>query len=78
MPGKIYHKSSEPVKSVIKKVHSKILFPYAYGLQFAKYYKWLMETQWLPAEELEEIQSERLHPIIEHTYENVPYYMTFG
>lgn len=62
------------MKSAIKKVHLKILFPCVYGLQFAKYYNWLMETQWLPTEELEEIQSERLHPIIEYMYENVPYY----
>ena len=74
MLRKIYHKSPEPVKKVIRRVHSKIPFPYIYGLKFAKYYKWLMKTQWLPPEELEELQNKRLQIIIKHAYENVPYY----
>ena len=74
MLRKIYHKSPEPVKKVIRRVHSKKPFPYIYGLKFAKYYKWLMKTQWLPPEELEELQNKRLQIIIKHAYENVPYY----
>ena len=74
MIREIYHKSPEPVKSIIRRTHSKIPFPYVYGLKFAKYYKWLMKTQWLSPEELEALQNERLHLIIEHAYENVPYY----
>ena len=74
MLRKIYHKSPEPVKKVIRKVHSKTPFPYVYGLKFAKYYKWLMKTQWLPPEELEELQNKRLQIIIKHAYDNVPYY----
>ncbi|MCD6573137.1 MAG: phenylacetate--CoA ligase family protein [Thermoplasmata archaeon] len=74
MLRKIYHKSPEPVKNVIRRVHSKIPFPYVYGLKFAKYYKWLMKTQWLPPEELEELQNKMLQIIIKHAYENVPYY----
>ena len=74
MLKKVYHKSPEPVKNVIKKAHSKIPFPYIYGLKFVRYYQWLMKTQWLPPEELEEIQNGRLQIIINHAYENVPYY----
>ena len=74
MLKEIYHKSPESVKSIIKKAHSKIPFPYIYGLKFAKYYKWLMKTQWLSQEELEELQNERLRIIINHAYKNVPYY----
>ena len=33
-----------------------------------------MKTQWLPPEELEELQNKRLQIIIKHAYENVPYY----
>lgn len=74
MLKKIYHKSPEPLKSLIRKARSKIPFPYVYGLKFARYYKWLMKTQWLPPEELKELQNVRLQMIIKHAYENVPYY----
>lgn len=74
MLREVYHNSPEFVKNIIKKLQQKIPFPYAYGLRFAKYYKWLMKTQWLPTEELEELQNERLRIIIKHAYENVPYY----
>ena len=55
-------------------MYSQIPFPYIYGLEFAKYYKWLMKTQWFSFEELKEIQNRRLHIIIDHAYKNVPYY----
>ncbi len=74
MLKKLYHKSPELVKTIIKRTHSKIPFPYVYGLKFTKYYRWLMKTQWLPPEELEELQNKRLQIIIKHAYENVPYY----
>ena len=68
-------KSSEVVENVMRRVWSKVMpFPYSHGLQFAKFYKWLMKTQWLPPEELEEIRNERLKIIVKHAYENVPYY----
>ena len=69
MRRKLYHKSPKPIREVIKRVHSKIPFPYIYGLKFAKYYRWLMKTQWLSQEELEEIQNKRLRIIIKHAYE---------
>jgi phenylacetate-CoA ligase len=34
----------------------------------------LEESQWWPRERIEELQSERLHKLIEHAYSNVPYY----
>ncbi len=74
MLGKMYRKSPKPMKVIFEKVHSKIPFPYVYGFKFAKYYKWLMKTQWLSLEKLEEIQNERLRMTIKHAYENVPYY----
>ena len=73
-------KSPEVVKKAVRSVWSKVIpFPYSYGLrahgrQFVKFYKWLMKTQWLSPEELEEIQNERLKKHIKHAYENVPYY----
>lgn len=74
MLKQIYYKSPEPIKNIIKKIYSKLPSPYVYGLRFAKYYNWLMKTQWFSPEELEELQNERLQIIIKHAYENVPYY----
>jgi phenylacetate-CoA ligase len=37
-------------------------------------YKELMNTQWLPAEELVKYQEKKLRKLINHAYENVPYY----
>jgi phenylacetate-CoA ligase len=34
----------------------------------------LEKSQWWPRERIEELQSERLHKLIEHAYSNVPYY----
>lgn len=75
MMGAVSKKSPEVVKKFVRRVWSKVIpFPYNYGLRFVRFYKWLMKTQWLPPEELEEIQNERLKIIIKHAYENVPYY----
>ncbi len=34
----------------------------------------LERSQWLPRDRIEQLQSERLHKLIEHAYSNVPYY----
>lgn len=68
---KIYYKSPVFARNFIGKAYFKIAF---YGPKFIKYHKWLMKTQWLPPEELEELQNERLQIIIKLAYENVPYY----
>jgi len=70
----VYYKSPEPIKNIINKLYSKIPLPYVYGRKFIHYYNWLMKTQWLSPDELEELQNERLRIIIQHAYENVPYY----
>jgi len=57
------------------KVWMKVVpFPYVYGLGFAKFYNFLMESQWWPVEKLQEYQNERLRIIIKYAYQNVPYY----
>lgn len=70
----LYYKSPVFTRNFIRKVYFKIPYPYIYGIKFPKYYKWLIKTQWLPTEELEELQNEKLRTIIRHAYENVPYY----
>ncbi|GAF93628.1 unnamed protein product, partial [marine sediment metagenome] len=42
--------------------------------QFKKYLHELEESQWFSPKQLEELQNERLRPIIQHAYENVPHY----
>jgi len=41
---------------------------------FKRHYQWLQETQWWSREQLEELQLEQLQAMVQHAYENVPYY----
>ena len=38
------------------------------------YYHWLQKTQWWSAEQLKELQNNKLRALFKHAYENVPYY----
>jgi phenylacetate-CoA ligase len=49
-------------------------FPYTNGLEFAKTYRNLMESQWYAKEQLVELQIKNLKSTINHAYQNVPYY----
>lgn len=63
------------LKSIIRDMWIRTIpFPYSQGIKFAKFYNFLMESQWWPKEKLEGFQNERLKIIIKHAYENVPYY----
>jgi len=73
--AKIYHSAPLFVRKPIKNIYRKVIpFPYVYGIKFAKFYNFLMKSQWWPKKKLEEFQNERLRVIIKHAYENVPYY----
>jgi phenylacetate-CoA ligase len=41
---------------------------------FLKWYKFLQKSQWWSKEQLEEYQLEKLHALVRHAYEHVPYY----
>jgi phenylacetate-CoA ligase len=41
---------------------------------FGRVYDWLQRTQWWSRSELEALQAENLRRLVEHAYENVPYY----
>ncbi|MFX0132865.1 MAG: phenylacetate--CoA ligase family protein [Candidatus Hodarchaeota archaeon] len=63
------------IKSLLKNTWYRIVpFPYVFRFEFAKYYKFLMQSQWWSQEKLEEFQNKRLQIVIKHAYENVPYY----
>jgi len=51
-----------------------ILFDVLTGKQVQKYYKDYMESQWFSRSELLEIQQHKLQNLMNHCYENVPYY----
>jgi phenylacetate-CoA ligase len=65
---------SRPVKKAYLKVSSLAPFPYSFGIKFSRKYKWLMESQWYSREQLIEFQLRSLKKIIDHAYQNVPYY----
>lgn len=82
MAYKIYSRSPTKMKRFLKKIAEKTLpFPYKYGIGFTqkyrhqmKYFNLFMKTQWFSQEEIEKFQNERLRIIIDHAYDNVPYY----
>ena len=45
-----------------------------YGMSVRKHLHELEETQWWSLDKLQELQDERLHRLIKHVYEKVPYY----
>lgn len=54
-----------------------ILLPvgdFVYGSRVGKELKKLEKNDFLPAEELEKIQNEKLHRLVKHCFETVPYY----
>lgn len=44
------------------------------GTRMLKYLKELEETQWWSPAQLQELQNRKLRALVEHAYENVPYY----
>ena len=44
------------------------------GTKMLKYLKELEETQWWPPEKLKELQNIKLRALINHAYNNIPYY----
>ncbi len=50
------------------------VFDSAKGLKFGKYLSELEKSQWWSTSDLLAMQDEKLHKLIEHAYQNVPYY----
>jgi phenylacetate-CoA ligase len=64
-----------PIRRVYGAVRRKLI-PHALidREDFQKVYHRLLETQWWSKEKLEQYQLEQLQNLVEHAYENVPYY----
>lgn len=55
----------------------KIIYPlgdFTYRSSVIKYYHWLQKTQWWPLEQLQVLQDTKLRTLVNHAYENIPYY----
>jgi phenylacetate-CoA ligase len=63
-----------PLKQMLKYVYGAIPLPIRYGKAFRDTYAFLQESQWWSKEQLEEYQLEQLGKLLQHAYENVPYY----
>ncbi|NOR77123.1 MAG: phenylacetate--CoA ligase family protein, partial [Methanophagales archaeon] len=63
-----------PLKPVLKYVYGAIPIHIRYGKVFRDTYAFLQESQWWSREQLEEYQLQQLSKLLQHAYENVPYY----
>ena len=71
MIGNIYRKLPKSIRYV---VGYAIPLPIRYGKVFRDTYDFLQESQWWSKEQLEEYQLQQLSTLLQHVYENVPYY----
>jgi phenylacetate-CoA ligase len=63
-----------PIKQGGKYIYGAIPLPIRYGKVFRGMYDFLQESQWWSREQLEEYQFMQLEKLLNHAYENVPYY----
>ena len=63
-----------PLKQGLKYVYGAISPPIRYGKVFRETYDFLQKSQWWSREQLEEYQLGLLSTLLQHVYENVPYY----
>lgn len=70
----IINKSPDFIKSPAKKIYNSIPDSVKYGKVFNETYDFLQDSQWWSKEKLEEYQMNEIIKILNHSYENVPYY----
>jgi len=70
----IAQKLPAPVKQGLKYIYGTIPPSVRYGKVFWDTYNFLQESQWWSREKLEEYQMQQLSKLLQHAYENVPYY----
>lgn len=69
--SRIINKSPSKFKKLL---YSTIPFEYRYNSKYRNTLNFIRNSQWLPKEELVEIQLKKLKDLINHSYKNVPYY----
>jgi len=63
-----------PVRQPLRYIYGAIPPSIRYGKVFWDTYAFLQESQWWSQERLEEYQRQQLSKLLNHAYENVPYY----
>lgn len=74
MLKKIIEKCPDCIQNTIRLLYFSIPDEIRYGSFFRKKYKLLGESQWWSKEQHEEYQMTQLKKLLNHAYENVPYY----
>lgn len=64
----------EPIIDTVRYIYYIIPLPIRYDKGFRDMYNFLKESQWWGKEKLEEYQMQQLKKLLNHAYENVPYY----
>jgi len=62
------------LKAPLKRIYSLIPEKIRYSKTFWDTYNFLNESQWWSSEKIEEYQFNKLSALLEHSYENIPYY----
>jgi len=70
----LYRKSSWWFKNSAGWVYSRLPMRIRYGKIYKEYRAFLEESQWWSCERLQEWQLQQLNKLLNHAYENVPYY----
>ena len=71
---KLAKKLPFPIKQSIKRIYGTIPPHFRYDKVFWDTYNFLQESQWWNRQELEDYQMQQLSNLLDHAYENVPYY----
>ena len=67
-------KVPRPLKRPLRNIYGIVKPSIISGREFRETYGFLMESQWWSRERLEEYQLEQLSRLLNHAYDNVPYY----
>lgn len=70
----LYRYSPVWLQNLMVTAYGFMTYSQRYGGNFLRYVSELEESQWFSRKKLEEIQEKRTRIMIEHVYENVPYY----
>ena len=70
----IRDKAPYPIKQGLGYLHGILPIPLRYGRVFRQTRSFLQQSQWWSKEKLEEYQIQQLELLLNHAYENVPYY----
>jgi len=71
---KIYNSSPPFIQNIGRRVYPHFKKPIWKNPEFLKWYNFLQESQWWSKEKLEKYQIQQLSKLLNHAYENVPYY----